>query len=247
MSRRNRRMALLSVPASAAMIALSGCGGGDDPVTTGAAATANSVSKDAAVPSSTTVRMTMVESQVANAFFTQLSGCVETSVGVAAVLGDTSSIVDVGPPTRSFSNDMIVFVSMFDWCQNATVLSAFGKAPPASFDMAEDLRGARLTGIVTAKDSIHSTPLDIRVDVTWTGIGDKSDVHSADHASTFPSGFINTHFNGWVRSATVSGTVTDGTTNYTPAVAQFGAMTDIHTGEIDILLASSAINPKPTP
>ncbi|RQR49421.1 hypothetical protein DIE18_36455 [Burkholderia sp. Bp9125] len=233
-------MALLCFPAAAAMMALAGCGGGDDPVATGSSAAAKAVGKDAASLSPTTVEITAGTSQQVTAFFDQRSGCVETSLFVAGISGDVSSSVNGGPPVRSSSSKIFLSVSVFDWCQYVFLVSAYGNAPANSLEVAQDLTGARLTGVATMNDTVRSTILNMQVDVTWTGTGDKFHVHSAEHVSTFPGGFVNTHVTGWVRQAIASGTVTDGTTNYTPAAALFSSMNEIDSGKVEIATAAAA-------
>jgi hypothetical protein len=70
--------------------------------------------------------------------------------------------------------------------------------------------------------------------VSWTGSGDIVSVKDHDHLKE-PGFKLNARFTGTSRNATASGTVSDGTTNFTPQPAEFADMGSTKRGEVVII------------
>ena len=67
-------------------------------------------------------------------------------------------------------------------------------------------------GIMSTRD-VHSKAITT---LKWTGVGEMNEYHRHQNYSPFPGCHINQQIWEQYRSASVSGTVSDGTTNFTP-------------------------------
>ena len=151
-----------------------------------------------------------------NAFFTNTDGCIETSVFVAATKGDSQSPPGPGSPV----SQVVIFISQFDLCTSERLVSAEGVStvPEADFQVANKLEQATLNTTVTVTDFASNPPatFDVFIDLTWTGIGPLSRQNNNSHFITPPDCVIHNRFQGTLRTAEASGSVSDGTMNYTP-------------------------------
>jgi len=170
--------------------------------------------------------------QSADAFFssTDQTGCIETFVGVFA---EDGKIKVVGQP--AVTSQAFTFIDVFDFCTSTLVLSAFGSATlaPADFVM-QKLDSATLATSIEVFDFVSGTSFTVDVSVNWTGVGDPSRVkeHFQIKSPTFK---LNARFDGTSRDATASGTVADGTTNFTPDPAVSASLANVKSGEVDIV------------
>lgn len=140
----------------------------------------------------------------ADAFFSSTSGCVETFVGVFPVaFKDRQSGQVVGA-------SMNMQLEQFDTCTNTQLLQASPGIVALSdneFEMSEGLNKARLHVAVTVRDAVSGQDFPIAIDLRYQRVGPRSDCSeqvSSDEATTFCS-------------AVAEGTISDGTTNFTPA------------------------------
>jgi hypothetical protein len=151
----------------------------------------------------------------ASAFFNSIdpSGCFVTSATVGGVEETLRR------PPREGSSTGLVFasVSLFNLCTDTRVVNAFGTAPLSKSDLkiAGNLKTVYLTATVNVFDEISGTSFDVFIDLTWTATGDlmREKFHDTVNAE-------GCHFNvqsyGASRRAQASGTVSDGTINFTP-------------------------------
>ncbi|SEK07351.1 hypothetical protein [Paraburkholderia diazotrophica] len=222
--------------------------GGDS----GGGAAANAISKassSALPPSPTSVQMQTSSSNILTAFFDSRSadGCMDTTVAVNAFSGTTRVVSSSGTPHTTIQ-DLGVFVTVFDYCRQLLLLSAFGDNPqPATFQISPNLNSGHITGDVTLVDTVTAITFDVQVDVTWTGNGQLVGSTLTQHTSSFPGGVVNTHFTGFSRPAVASGTVMSATTNYTPAASAFAELDRADSGEIDITPVASGTSASATP
>jgi hypothetical protein len=150
--------------------------------------------------------------------FDSTSGCIETFVFV-----DGSQNTSNG---QTFS-DADVFIEQTNICTNTLLLEAFGSTLSPDFQI-RNLDSASLSAAISVTDNVSNTTFNVSVSMTWTGSGGVSTESGTFHQH-FTGGFTeNDHFIGQFRNATASGTVSDGTTNFTPSPsvsAQIGNFT----------------------
>jgi hypothetical protein len=155
------------------------------------------------------------------------SGCISTGVNLFAgdLLSDT-------PPGQA-SPGMIIGIFQYDRCTNTQLLAASTITPLSKTDLkiAGNLDSATLHATVSVFDEVSATFFDVTVDLTWTGTS------SVDHQNThFNYGFEDCHFllrsNSAFRFAEASGTVTDGTTNFTPEPSVEGHIASTNLGSV---------------
>jgi hypothetical protein len=73
-----------------------------------------------------------------------------------------------------------------------------------------------LNTIIPVTDSVSGNTFDVSVNLTWASTSAISNQISTFHSHT-PGFTTSGHFNATFREATASGTVSDGTTNFTPS------------------------------
>jgi hypothetical protein len=154
------------------------------------------------------------------------SGCVVTDVFVFVIDG---RIKAVGGPV--FAPEAFVSIVQRDVCANINLVVDEGVADlaPDAFEVNGQLRTATLN---TTIDLDEEGPVE--VSVTWTGTG--TAVRETRHFHLKMPGFkVNSHFNGLTREATASGTVSDGTTNFTPEPAVSAELASVRQGQVEII------------
>jgi hypothetical protein len=171
--------------------------------------------------------------QFAEAVFDSLdaSGCVETFVFVEGVNG---TVKETGHP--AVSSMAVITIDQFDFCTGTETLFADGQATLAAgeFQIDKMLTSATLNATIEVFDFVSGTSFPVDVSVGWTGFG--ATTTQKDHFQIKGPGFkVNSRFMGTFRDATASGTVSDGTTNFTPESAVFADMGSVKQGEVDII------------
>jgi hypothetical protein len=135
-------------------------------------------------------------------YSTDASGCIRTVVGIEA------------------GADFLYSLSLFQYddCQEQIIIEAYGRKALSNSEIRHMgiLDSASLQTTVQVTDFDRTVTLDLWVDVTWTGVGEISEYHEHRNYWPSPSCHVNSHLWEAYRHATVSGTVSDGTTNYTP-------------------------------
>jgi hypothetical protein len=170
--------------------------------------------------------------QFAEAFFTSTdpSGCIQTDAFVFAVDGKVKQ-----DGAHEVESSASVAISQFDLCTGTVLLDAFGSATlePAEFVIDKRLTSATLDTTVTVMDFVSGTTFPVDVALSWTGTGAAFRVK--DHSQIKTPGFrLNSRFDGTSRNAAASGTVSHGTTNFTPEPAGFADMGSVKSGEVSI-------------
>jgi hypothetical protein len=155
-------------------------------------------------------------------------GCVRTDVFVAAVEVKNQGNAAQQSPFAALS------LSEFNNCTNTQLLSADGQANTAGFQFDRQLRTATLITTLPVTDFVSNTTFNVALDLSWTGTGDV--VRQTGHTSHSRSpGFnVYVHSNGTSRTAIASGTVSDGTTNFTPSATTDASIAFITIGRIEI-------------
>ncbi len=133
-------------------------------------------------------------------------GCIETLVYVDAfqntIKKQTVSTADV-------------FIGKVNNCKSTTLLNASGGTDNPTFLIDKTLLSASLTATILVTDTVSGNTYPVSVDMTWTSTSAIGHQNGTFHYHT--KGFtINSHSNADFRDAIASGTVSDGTTNFTP-------------------------------
>ena len=150
-----------------------------------------------------------------SALFTNTDGCIETSVFAAATQGISQSPPGPGSPVTQVA----LFILQYDFCTDTRLVSAEAvmDVPEADFQVSKKLEQATLNTTVTVTDFAADPPasFDVFIDLTWTATGPLS---RQSNNSNFNDHGCNIHnrFHGTSRTAEASGSVSDGTINYTP-------------------------------
>ena len=173
--------------------------------------------------------------QTAQAQFSSTQGCVQTDVFVVA--SDGLAKLDPGGPEAVSGGE--TFISQFDVCTQTQLRTAFGFAvlAPDEFQIDQQFTAASLTATIEVSDSVSGASFPVHVSVRWTGFGDTFRDAYTTHEEE-PGFKVNSYFDGTFRQATASGTVSDGTTNFTPEPALLTTgntiLGSIKVGEVDI-------------
>jgi len=173
--------------------------------------------------------------QTAQAEFSSTQGCIQTVVYVLATDGRFKT--DPGGPEAASGAESYIFQS--DVCTQTQLLAAYGFAvlAPDEFQIDQQFTAASLTATIEVSDDVSGTSFPVAVSVRWTGFGDTFSQDNRFHLKE-PGLKVNFHLDGTFREATASGTVSNGTTNFTPEPALLTGNTrlgSIRVGEVDII------------
>lgn len=137
-------------------------------------------------------------------------GCIDTNTSIN--VADMTTKVG-GPPTES----AVLFLNIWQWdtCNFTILRNIFETVSLDPNDLigSKKLDGATLVTNVTAYDYVTSSDVELTLSIDWVGDGDVFHGQYQDR-NWFGGQLISTRANGSVRSATISGTVSDGTTDY---------------------------------
>jgi hypothetical protein len=151
----------------------------------------------------------------ASAIFSSVdaSGCVITDVYVNADEGTNQN-----PPGRgSSSSSLALFISQYDACTGSVLLAAdaFTLLADSDFQVFGSLSSATLHARVDAFDYVSNTSFEVFVDLSWDGHGSVNREKRHTHFSS-PGCRVNSRFDLTFRPAVATGSVSDGTVNFTP-------------------------------
>jgi hypothetical protein len=159
------------------------------------------------------------------------SGCVGTFASVTA--DDGHFRTGTGPLEKAATATIVV--SQFDDCTQTLLVAAEGFAvlAPGQFQIDGKLTAATLTATIEVLDDVSGASFPVDVNLSWTGVGETFSSKDRFH-QTFPGFKVLKRFDGTARGANSSGTVSDGTTNFTPEPAAFATLASVRRGELDI-------------
>jgi hypothetical protein len=161
------------------------------------------------------------------------SGCVFTSAFVFGV--DQSSHRPPGAPTpESF---LSLFIDQFNQCTQTELLLAQAvgvQLDAADFQVNSTLTTATLNrSSISAFDFVSGSTILLSVNLTWTATGplgqviNKSQFHSRNCK-------VSEHFDEKFRDAQATGSISNGTTNFTPSPSTFAQIQQVKQGQITI-------------
>jgi hypothetical protein len=105
----------------------------------------------------------------------------------------------------------------------------FHELDNAAFKVSNSPTPARLTTSLTVFDSAISASLNLNVDLTWSVVDRPRPIRDTIHFELAPGCNVTAHVSNAGRLATVSGTVSDGTTNFSPDPGE--GFVDYHNAE----------------
>jgi len=183
--------------------------------------------------SSVTVSRFYEASLVADALFDgfDASGCVETSTDVFAIDG---RIALGGSINRVREVDL--FIDAYDTCSGTDVFVASGQAAlgPGAFHIDTRLTSASLHATITADDVINGGTVPITISAEWTGIGDVRRAVETTH--TVQPGFVLIErINGLFRTATLTASISDGTTEFAGGDPVSAGLRNVKSGEVSVV------------
>ena len=137
---------------------------------------------------------------------------------MALFVSESTSVLHFTPggPISSFGSSAEIAISKYDVCTGSVLVGAncFVDLSASDFEVAQSqLSSATLDTTFECFDFDRNRTFGVAVDVTWTGFGEINRQHTNTWADSV-NGRIHTSFKGLFRSATVSGTASDGVTNF---------------------------------
>jgi len=167
----------------------------------------------------------------ASAFFstTDPLGCIVTGGSVFVFENISHSPPGPGSP----SADVLIDLFKYDTCTDTSLMSASNIAPAdiLNFQVAGNLDSATLLATVPMFDYVSNTAFDLTVDLTWTGTSSLGH-QSSQFKQNFQGCHLNLKNNSAFRYAEASGSVSDGTTNFTLLPSTQGSIFLAKGGEI---------------
>jgi hypothetical protein len=149
------------------------------------------------------------------------SGCIYTGVDLTAA----EQIDQSSPGTRESSGWIFIHIFQADFCNNTVIHTASANEPlsESELEFTGRLNGAKLHTTVTLFDFNTNIPFEVTVDLMWTVNSSQLRDHINSHFNFEGCHFV---FNDVAshRFADVSGTVTEGATNLTPAGSLLGGI-----------------------
>jgi len=145
----------------------------------------------------------------AQADFDNLSpdGCIDTFVFVDGFQNTVN---------KQTSSGADIFIDQFNNCTSIELLAAFGSTSNPNFQIDKKLLSASLSATISVTDFVSGSTFNVAVSVAWTSTSAIAHENATFHFHT--KGFTeNFHNNADFRDANASGTVSDGTTNFTPS------------------------------
>ena len=169
---------------------------------------------------------------LATAQFGTSSGCINSAVFVAAADRQIKQL------SGSIVSDSWASVTIlqYNYCEYELLYYASGYTLPLSeeeFQISPQLDLARLNTTVHLFEQVSGTSFDVDVDITWAGVGPITHVHDNYHIRDVGC-IINTRLEGKSRTAEASGTVSDGTTNFTPDPDGSARLSLLNSGRVAI-------------
>lgn len=152
----------------------------------------------------------------ASAYFSSVdeSGCIFTDTSVFA--NEQTIRIQGGPATPE--SYVSIFISQYDSCTGTQLMAADGWALLAAsdLDVSKKLKSATLNATVPMNEYASGETFDVAVSLAWTGVSSIGH-ESSQYQYRFEGCQQKSNNNGTFRLAQVSGSVSDGVTEYTQA------------------------------
>jgi hypothetical protein len=151
--------------------------------------------------------------RIAIATFISTVDCIYTETAVTA--SESRDRIEPGAPERSAF--AAVSIVQYDTCTETLLHFAYGdSAPllPEEFQVSNTLDSATLNTTINVFDEASGGTFDVFIDLTWTATAPVRSQHSHEHFHT-PGCIVNANLQRNDRMAQATGTISDGTTNFT--------------------------------
>jgi hypothetical protein len=125
-------------------------------------------------------------------------------------------VIVVGTQPAGASPQVTVIINQFDLNTGTTLLSASGSTSTATFQLGPNLSSATTSATVPLTDTVSGDSFNVEVNVAWTASSPLMHQNNTTVTHT-PSVTMVFHSTALLRNADASGTVSDGTTNFTPS------------------------------
>ena len=193
------------------------------PSSTAAAATATGTATHG------NVAVVHLRGPLVNASFstTDPTGCVTTDVFVSANSGTEQD----QPGTLHYAVASVQ-IYQYDACTDTTLRDAAGLSDSlatGAFQVSKQIDQASLHTTILASDLVSGASFPVTVDIGLVGISDIVRNHSNTN-EVYPGCHIINRWKGSGRDAVATGSVSDGTTNLTPAPSDFAEVGFVVTG-----------------
>jgi hypothetical protein len=165
--------------------------------------------------------------------FTSTEGCTETIVWVHA--SDGTVIFEPGGPEAASGGDVSLFQR--DVCTDTELRRAYGRTQltPDQFLIDEEFTTASLAARIDVFDAVSGADIPLDVNITWTGHGDTYNQDEKSHEET-PGLKVHFYLDGIFRNGIASGTISDGTTNYSPTLStEYTYLAAIRVGQTTVI------------
>jgi len=172
-----------------------------------------------------------LKGQTANAHFSNVdqSGCIYTDIYIYA----SEEVVSTQPGPGTPSSGASVSIYQFDVCTGTQLLGADGFMPLAEsdFQVSKKLESAGLNTTVTVFDYLSGSSYNVSVALNWSAISPIGRQTSQSHYQ-FAGCHQKYNSNGTFRFAQVSGSVSDGVTDFAASPFADASISSVKTGSV---------------
>lgn len=169
----------------------------------------------------------------ADFFSIDSTGCIFTGVTLSA-----SNLISHSPPGPPSSQaGAFVGISQFNSCTQTQLFSGTGSASftDSEFQIGTKLESATLNTTISVCDSVSNSFVNISVNLSWA-CAVKPFYENAHMFSHFSDFILNVHtFGTTCDSASASGSVSNGTTNFTPEPSETANIVSVNIGELGVI------------
>jgi len=148
--------------------------------------------------------------------------------------GVETFVLVVGSTPAAASPQVVVVVNQFDVNTGTPLLLASGSTSSATIQVGPNLSSATVSAAVPLTDSVSGTSFTVGLNVAWTANSPLMHEHPTTTVTHTPNITSIFHSNSSFRNADASGTVSDGTTNFTPAPSVFAQILRVNSAQITI-------------
>jgi len=172
-----------------------------------------------------------LKGQTANAHFSNVdqSGCIYTDIYIYA----SEEVVSTQPGPGTPSSGASVSIYQFDTCTGTQLLGADGFVPltESDFQVSKKLESAGLNTTVTVFDYLSGSSYNVSVALNWSAISPIGRQTSQSHYQ-FAGCHQKYNSNGTFRFAQVSGSVSDGVTDFAASPFADASISSVKTGSV---------------
>ena len=172
-----------------------------------------------------------LKGQTATAHFSNVdqSGCIYTDVYIYA----SEEVVSTQPGPGTPSSGASVSIYQFDTCTGTQLLGADGFVPltESDFQVSKKLESAGLNTTVTVFDYLSGSSHNVSVALNWSAISPIGRQTSQSHYQ-FAGCHQKYNSNGTFRFAQVSGSVSDGVTDFAASPFADATISSVKTGSV---------------